>query len=110
MKLRIKYDVNVLRMKNKKSMMKNFFFTKKPCSIMNQRLPHSSFNKFSLVCVNKILPKIKQISAWKKLSSSALDSAKATIVSQALYNSECSYGAIPEALIFSRLSTFSCAC
>ena len=53
MKLRIKYDVNVLRMKNKKSMMKNFFFTKKPCSIMNQRLPHSSFNKFSLVCVNK---------------------------------------------------------
>ena len=53
MKLRIKYDVNVLRMKNKKSMMKNFFFfTKKPCSIMNQRLPHSSFNKFSLVNKN----------------------------------------------------------
>ena len=26
MKPRIKYDVNVLRMKNKKSMMKNFFF------------------------------------------------------------------------------------
>ena len=53
MKPKIKYDVNVLGMKNKKSMMKNFFFTKKPCSIMNQRLPHSSFNKFSLVCVNK---------------------------------------------------------
>ena len=52
MKPRIKYDVNVLRMKNKKSMMKHFFFTKKPCSIMNQRLPHSSFNKFSLVNKN----------------------------------------------------------
>ena len=26
MKPRIKYDVNVLRMKNKKSMMKNFFY------------------------------------------------------------------------------------
>ena len=34
MKPKIKYDVNVLGMKNKKSMMKNFFFTKKPCSIM----------------------------------------------------------------------------
>ena len=52
MKPRIKYDVNVFRMKNNKSMMKNFFFTKKPCSIMNQRLPHSSFNKFSLVNKN----------------------------------------------------------
>ena len=52
MKPKIKYDVNVLGMKNKKSMMKNFFFTKKPCSIMNQRLPHSSFNKFSLVNKN----------------------------------------------------------
>ena len=42
----VKYDVNVLGMKNKKSMMKNFlFFTKKPCSIMNQRFPHSSYNK-----------------------------------------------------------------
>ena len=53
MKPRIKYDVNVLRMKNKKINDEEFFFTKKPCSIMNQRLPRSSFNKFSLVCVNK---------------------------------------------------------
>ena len=49
MKPKIKYDVNLLGMKNKKSMMKNFFFfTKKPCSIMNQRFPHSSYSKFSL--------------------------------------------------------------
>ena len=51
---KIKYDVNVLGIKNKKSMMKNllFFFTKKPCSIMNQRSPHSSYNKCSLVNKN----------------------------------------------------------
>ena len=52
MKPKIKYDVNVFGMKNKKSMMNNFFFTKKPCSIMNQRLPHSSYNKCSLVNKN----------------------------------------------------------
>ena len=52
MKPRIKYDVNVLRMENKKINDEEFFFTKKPCSIMNQRLPHSSFNKFSLVNKN----------------------------------------------------------
>ena len=45
MKPKTKYDVNVLGMKNEKSMMKIFFFTKKPCSIMNQRFPHSSYNK-----------------------------------------------------------------
>ena len=49
----VKYDVTVLGMKNKKSMMKNFvFFTKKPRSIMNQRFPHSSYNKCSLVNKN----------------------------------------------------------
>ena len=49
---KIKCDVNLLGTKNKKSMMKNFFFTKKPCSIMNQRFPHSSYNKCSLVNKN----------------------------------------------------------
>ena len=39
MKPKIKYAVNVLG--KKKSMMK-IFFTKKPCSLMNQRFPHSS--------------------------------------------------------------------
>ena len=58
MKARIKYDVNVLGVKNKKSIMKNFpFFTKKLCSIMNQRFPHSSYNKCSLV--NKNPPEYK---------------------------------------------------
>ena len=47
MKPKIKYDVNVLGMKNK----------------------------------TKIQLNIKQISVWKKLASSALDSSKATIVS-----------------------------
>ena len=42
MKPKIKYDVNVLGMKNKKINDEEFFFTKKPCSIMNQRFPHSS--------------------------------------------------------------------
>ena len=50
MKPKIKYDVNVLGMKNKKSMMKNFFLRRNhACSVMNQRLPHSSYNKCSLV-------------------------------------------------------------
>ena len=49
---KIKYDVNLLGTKNKKSMMKNFFFTKKPCSIMNQQFTHSSYNKCSLVNKN----------------------------------------------------------
>ena len=51
MKPKTKYDVNVLGMKNEKSMI-FFFFTKKPCSIMNQRLPHSSYNKCSVVNKN----------------------------------------------------------
>ena len=38
MKPKIKYAVNVL---GKKTMMK-IFFTKKPCSLMNERFPHSS--------------------------------------------------------------------
>ena len=49
---------------------------------------------------------MKQISAWKKLASFAIDSSKATIVSKALYNSEGSYGVIPEALNVPRFSTF----
>ena len=49
---KIKYDVNVLGIKNKKSMMKNFFFTKKPCSIMNKQITQSSYNKCSLVNKN----------------------------------------------------------
>ena len=52
MKPKIKYDVNVLQMRNQKLMMKNFFFSKKPCSIMNQRFLHSSYNKCSLVNKN----------------------------------------------------------
>ena len=58
--------------------MKNFF-TKKPCSIMNQRLPHSSYNKCSLV--NKNPAEYKADFRLEKLASSALDSAKATILS-----------------------------
>ena len=51
---KIKYDVNVLGVKNKKINDEEFvfFFTKKPCSIMNQRSPHSSYNKCSLVNKN----------------------------------------------------------
>ena len=53
MKPKIKYDVNVLGMKNKKSMMKNFFYEETMhCSMRNQRLPHSSYNKCSLVNKN----------------------------------------------------------
>ena len=49
----VKYDVNVLGMKNKKIYDEEFcFFTKKPCSIMNQRFPYSSYNKCSLVNKN----------------------------------------------------------
>ena len=53
MKPKIKYDVNVLGMKNKKSMMKNFFLRRNHAAyIMNQRLPHSSYNKCSLANKN----------------------------------------------------------
>ena len=53
MKPKIKYDVNVLGIKNKKINDEEFFFfKKKPCSIMNQRLPYSSYNKCSLVNKN----------------------------------------------------------
>ena len=106
-----KLNMMLICSKKKKSKLNDeefFFFTKKPCSIMNQQFTHSSYNKCSLV--NKILLNIKQISAWKKLASFAIDSSKATIVSKALYNSEGSYGVIPEALNVPRFSTFSCAC
>ena len=49
---KIKYDVNLLGTKNKKSMMKNFSFYEETMQHNESRFTHSSYNKCSLVNKN----------------------------------------------------------